>query len=58
MSLPSQCLGETETWHSVQAKERLSRETGGGGGGQQKGMAGIGFAPITITIAHPYQRSS
>lgn len=58
MSLPSQCLGAIETWHSVQTKERLPRETGGGGGGQQKEMAGIAFAPITITIVHPYQRSS
>lgn len=32
--------------------------TGGGGGGQQKGMAGIGFSPIIITIAHLYHVSS
>jgi len=57
-SLPSQCLGTIETWHSVQTKERLSRQTGGEGGGKQKGVAGIVFAPITINISHPHERSS
>lgn len=57
MSLPSQCLGAIETWHSVQTKEIIEGDRRGGGG-QPKGMAGIVFAPVTITIAHPYLRSS
>lgn len=57
-SLPSQCLGATETWHCVQTKERLLSGIGGKEEDSKKGMEGIGFAPINITEAHPYKKMS